>query len=296
MPARGWSSWRVRCAPPGCGRATASPRGCRTSSRRRSRCSPPYRSAPVFSSTSPDFGIDGVLDRFGQIEPVVLFAADGYSYGGKSLDCLERLATIRAALPTVRQVVVVPHRAGLGGRREHRRPVGHCRRLCRGTTSPPRRSAMSARSSSSSSRSTTRGTCCSARAPRACRSASCTRTGGVLLQHLKEQQLHCDVRPGDRVAYYTTCGWMMWNWLASIPASGATGGALRRFAVPPGRRGDDPRSSTASTSPSTAPRRSTSIRCARTASCRATMRRCRRFVPSPRRARHYRPRPTGGRP
>ena len=175
----------------------------------------------VFSSTSPDFGIDGVLDRFGQIEPVVLFAADGYAYGGKSIDCLDRLPTIRASLPTLRQVVLVGNREGLGVEPARdwwgaagvaswtgylstattaeiaafefeRFPVDHPWYVLfsSGTTGVPK--------------------------------CIVHRGGGVLLQHLKEHQLHCDIGPGDRVAYYTTAGWMMWNWLASVPASGAT--------------------------------------------------------------------------
>ena len=177
----------------------------------------------VFSSTSPDFGIDGVLDRFGQIEPVVLFAADGYHYGGKSIDCVERLATIRAGLPTVRRVIMVGNRqrdgaewgdavsaadlervpdsvawtAYLGAHptfepfQFEQLPFDHPWYVLfsSGTTGVPK--------------------------------CIVHRCGGVLLQHLKEHQLHCDIAPGDRVLYYTTCGWMMWNWLVSVPASGA---------------------------------------------------------------------------
>lgn len=175
----------------------------------------------VFSSTSPDFGVDGVLDRFGQIEPVVLFAADGYSYGGKSLDCLERLAVIRAALPTVQQVVLVGHRDGLGAD-----PSGDWSAIPDATSWTSFVDTVPAGDVDSleverfpfdhpwyvlfSSGTTGVPKCIVHRA------------GGVLLQHLKEHQLHCDIGPGDRVAYYTTCGWMMWNWLASVPASGAT--------------------------------------------------------------------------
>ena len=175
----------------------------------------------VFSSTSPDFGVDGVLDRFGQIEPVVLVAADGYSYGGKSLDCLERLATIRAALPTVRRVVLVGHRAGVGAE-----PVGDWSSIADVVTWDRFVAEADAADVAAFqferfgfdhpwyvlfSSGTTGVPKCIVH-----------RTGGVLLQHLKEQQLHCDIGPGDRVMYFTTCGWMMWNWLASIPASGAT--------------------------------------------------------------------------
>ena len=167
----------------------------------------------VFSSTSPDFGVDGVLDRFAQIEPTVLVAADGYHYGGKRLDCLQRLAEIRDGLASLRRVVIVSNlgadlsRASASGATTwdewlaphagaalafEELPFDHPWYVLfsSGTTGVPK--------------------------------CIVHRCGGVLLQHLKEQQLHCDIGPGDRVAYYTTCGWMMWNWLASVPASGAT--------------------------------------------------------------------------
>ncbi|MFN8052440.1 MAG: acetoacetate--CoA ligase [Acidimicrobiales bacterium] len=175
----------------------------------------------VYSSTSPDFGVDGVLDRFGQIEPVALVAADGYSYGGKTLDCLERLATIRSSLPTVRAVVLVGHRDGLGAE-----PSGDWSGIADVVTWDDFLATASADEVAAfrferfafdqpwyvlfSSGTTGVPKCIVHRA------------GGVLLQHLKEHQLHCDIGAGDRVAYYTTCGWMMWNWLASVPASGAT--------------------------------------------------------------------------
>jgi len=167
----------------------------------------------VWSSCSPDFGVQGVLDRFGQIAPVVLVAADGYAYAGKSHDCLARLAEIARALPGVRQVVVVPHvedRPALESiphsvrwdeflasgsadeLRYERFPFDHPLYIMfsSGTTGIPKCIVHGA--------------------------------GGTLIQHLKEHQLHCDVRAGDRVFYFTTCGWMMWNWLISALASEAT--------------------------------------------------------------------------
>ena len=164
----------------------------------------------LFSSTSPDFGAAGVLDRFGQIEPVLLFAVDGYDYGGQRFDCRERLEQIRAGLPTV-AVTVVLNRTGGGDPPEgamdfdawiEPHPSGPIRfeqlpfdhplyvLYSSGTTGRPK--------------------------------CIVHRAGGVLLKHLCEHQLHCDVRPGDRVFYFTTTGWMMWNWLASALASQAT--------------------------------------------------------------------------
>jgi acetoacetyl-CoA synthetase len=167
----------------------------------------------IWSSCSPDFGVDGVIDRFGQIAPRVLFAADGYVYAGKPIDNLSKLGEIVARLTSLRRTVVVPYdresprTGGIGDAvswREFVSPFAAGEipfvRLpfdqpayilySSGTTGVPKCIVHGA--------------------------------GGTLLQHLKEHQLHCDIKPGDRVFYFTTCGWMMWNWLVSALASDAS--------------------------------------------------------------------------
>jgi acetoacetyl-CoA synthetase len=166
----------------------------------------------VYTSTSPDFGTSGVLDRFGQVAPKLLVAADGYVYGGRTHDCLERLREIRAGLPSVRRVVVVPYLTALPDLSGIPDAVRWDEFAVATAEALPFRSLPFD-------------------APLAILYSSGTtgvpkclihRAGGLLLTHLKEHQLHCDIRPGDRVFYYTTTGWMMWNWLAGALASQAT--------------------------------------------------------------------------
>ncbi len=163
----------------------------------------------IFSSCSPDFGAQGVLDRFSQIAPKVLVATDSYIYGGKRFDCLERLAIVREGLPTLISTLLVTgaESATLGDL------VDYETFLHSGANSPvsPRRFEFDHPWYVLFSSGTTGVPKCIVH-----------RTGGVLLQHLKEHQLHCDIRSGDRVMYFTTTGWMMWNWLVSVLATGAT--------------------------------------------------------------------------
>ena len=167
----------------------------------------------VWSSCSPDFGVQGVVDRFGQIAPRVLFGVDGYFFNGKRHDTLSRLPEVVARIPSLERVIVVPYTssspevgtapnivlwddfvAGLDPA-----PIPFEALLfdhplfvmySSGTTGPPK---------------------CIVHGH-----------GGTLLQHLKEHRLHSDLRRGDRLMYFTTCGWMMWNWMVSALASGVT--------------------------------------------------------------------------
>ena len=166
----------------------------------------------IWSSASPDFGVQGVLDRFGQIEPKILLCVDGYWYNGKRVDCMAKNAEVAAQMPSVERTLVVScldDSPAVSSIRNGVRyidfvapyaaaeiefvplPFAHPLFIMfsSGTTGVPK--------------------CI----------VHCH--GGALLQHLKEHQLHGDIRPDDRIFYFTTCGWMMWNWLVSALASGA---------------------------------------------------------------------------
>ena len=168
----------------------------------------------IFSSASPDFGVQGVLDRFGQIEPKVLVAVDGYYYNDKIVDCMERLAAITDGLPSVKRVVVVPyvHAHHDISHVHHARVLADFVRPFLGETEIPfARLPFDHPLYIMYSSGTTGVPKCIVHG-----------AGGVLLQHIKEHRLHGDVKPGDKLFYFTTCGWMMWNWLVSGLASGAT--------------------------------------------------------------------------
>ena len=167
----------------------------------------------TWSSCSPDFGIKSILDRFGQIEPTVLFAADGYSFKGRPVDCLERIAQIEKHIASIEKIVIVPYavdapdisgisKAVLYNAFKQDESAGHIEftqlpadhpqyiMYSSGTTGLPKCMVQGA--------------------------------GGILLNQLKELVLHTDLKRKDVIFYFTTCGWMMWNWLVASLATGAT--------------------------------------------------------------------------
>ncbi|TAL29099.1 MAG: acetoacetate--CoA ligase [Alphaproteobacteria bacterium] len=163
----------------------------------------------IWSSASPDFGVQGVLDRFGQIEPKVMFCCDGYYYNGKDIDCRDKVKEVMGKLPSLKAAVMVEYlkwdiaktgAISFDKFRDQHKPAdiyfpqfefNHPLYIMfsSGTTGIPKCIVHGA--------------------------------GGTLLQHLKEHRLHCDIKKGDNVFYFTTCGWMMWNWLVTALASEA---------------------------------------------------------------------------
>ncbi len=166
----------------------------------------------IWSSTSPDFGINGVLDRFGQINPKVLFTANAYCYNGKVFDCLEKAAQVAAAIDSIEQVVVIPYIDQDISLNDFNKALLWDDFLDRSVTSIDfHRDKFDLPLYIMYSSGTTGVPKCITHG-----------AGGTLLQHLKELVLHTDLHRDDRIFYFTTCGWMMWNWLVSSLAAGAT--------------------------------------------------------------------------
>lgn len=167
----------------------------------------------IWSSCSPDFGFNGVLDRFGQIEPKVLITADGYHYAGRTHDSLEVASGLARKIESIQRVIVVPYLGkGMLADDVAHKGIAFADALDDQTT-PAQFVAMPFDHPLYilfSSGTTGKPKCIVHGA------------GGTLLQHLKEQQLHVGVQPEQRLFFFTTCGWMMWNWLVSGLASGAT--------------------------------------------------------------------------
>ncbi|MBT6210905.1 MAG: acetoacetate--CoA ligase [Woeseia sp.] len=165
----------------------------------------------IWSSCSPDFGINGVVDRFGQIAPKVLFCADGYFYNGKRFDSLGAVGGVLKQIPSIEKTVVVPFTrddvdiGGLGnGVMWQDIMVPNARLNCTPTEFNHPLYIMYSSGTTGVPKCIVHG------------------AGGTLIQHIKEHSLHCDIGPEDRVFYFTTCGWMMWNWLVSALTAGAT--------------------------------------------------------------------------
>ncbi|MBX7146264.1 MAG: acetoacetate--CoA ligase [Alphaproteobacteria bacterium] len=167
----------------------------------------------IWSSCSPDFGVKGVIDRFGQIQPKLLFCTDGYFYNGKSFNSLDKVQEFIKELPTVEKVIVLPYLEN-SPLPKLNKPIRTLKEIT--TTYKP-------------------GTISFAKLPfnhplyimftsgtTGVPKCIIHGAGGTLLQHLKEHQLHCDIKKNDRMFYFTTCSWMMWNWLISGLASNAS--------------------------------------------------------------------------
>jgi len=166
----------------------------------------------IWSSASPDFGVQGVLDRFGQVEPKVLLAVEGYYYNGKTIDCVGKLREIVPQMPSLRQTIIIPYANAkpdvsgvanavlwddvLGAEKGGAIAFEQCAfnhplyiMFSSGTTGVPKCIVHGA--------------------------------GGTLIQHMKEHIFQCDTAPNDKIFYFTTCGWMMWNWQVTAMACGA---------------------------------------------------------------------------
>ena len=169
----------------------------------------------IWSSCSPDFGTQGVIERFSQIDPKILIVVDRYYYNGKEINVLSRVPEIIKNIKSIKKVLVInyPGKKNLDTKKIKKIKIYKWKDILKNNTSKIEFKKFDFEHELAilySSGTTGKPKCI------------CHRAGGVLLQHLKEHQLHCDIKPGDKVFYFTTCGWMMWNWLVSNLAIGAT--------------------------------------------------------------------------
>ena len=167
----------------------------------------------IWSSASPDFGVQGVVDRFGQVKPKILVTVDGYYYGGKTIDVLEKVKEVQPQLEGLEKTVVVPF-AGSKVKTADLQDAVRAENFGSGFTPKEiefERVEFNHPLFIMFSSGTTGAPKCIVHGH-----------GGTLLQHLKEHQLQCDIKAGDHVFYFTTCGWMMWNWLITALSSRAT--------------------------------------------------------------------------
>tara|TARA_A100000164_G_scaffold325835_1_gene311146 strand:+ start:736 stop:2697 length:1962 start_codon:yes stop_codon:yes gene_type:complete len=170
----------------------------------------------IWSSCSPDFGTNGVIERFAQIKPKVLFITDQYFYNGKQIKIIKRLPKILKLIPSIKNIVIVnyPGKKFINYNQKFK-----LRKIFKWTKCVSKKingvkfekfDFEKELAILYSSGTTGKPKCI------------CHRAGGVLIQHKKEHQLHCDIKEGDNIFYFTTCGWMMWNWLISALASKAS--------------------------------------------------------------------------
>ena len=170
----------------------------------------------IWSSCSPDFGISGLVERFSQIKPKVLFISDQYFYNGKKINVINRLPKILKLIPSIKNIVIVNYPGKKIIKIKYkfkRRKLFIWSDLIKKNTNEIKFNQYDFESELAilySSGTTGKPKCI------------CHKAGGVLIQHKKEHQLHCDIKEGDNVFYFTTCGWMMWNWLISVLASKAS--------------------------------------------------------------------------
>ena len=170
----------------------------------------------IWSSCSPDFGSKGVIERFSQINPKVLFITDQYFYNGKKIDILNRLPEILKLIPSIKSVVIsnYPGKKFIKNKHKFKKiNLFKWNELMQTNTEKidfKRFDFETELAILYSSGTTGKPKCI------------CHRSGGVLIQHMKEHQLHCNIKENDNVFYFTTCGWMMWNWLVSSLASRAS--------------------------------------------------------------------------